>query len=408
MTTAGPSTSSVAPELAPQPPGWMPRWPRPGGRALMVAGVGAVLLGSQTLAASTALPSDVRLLLPSEGLLAGLGDGLRRGYGLAMEESSACGHRPPSLQLGWLPPGADPRPALRRAPRSALLVAPPAAPLRPYGELAEQQHLRVLLPLQRGRSLEGLPELQGADHLWPIVPARSLEADRLAEALLADGIQRVMVVRDPSAESRALSERFVASFSVGRGSLVGVSDAPISLDVRDDRAIGQLLDDVHWYRPAALVVITAPTSGLAARLRLADWPEGLLLAWPFRAPQPLARPQLGVDPLSRGKGWKSFARRFERRWGYAPGLVESAGYDTGLITAIAAVPVAGKAGWDLEWFSPMAKPLPLCQALQQRQQGAALRPQAATSRLDQSAGISPGADLRVRRTAARSAAQPSP
>ena len=44
----------------------------------LVAGVTAALLGSQTLAASTPLRSDVRLLLPSEGLLAGLGDGLRR------------------------------------------------------------------------------------------------------------------------------------------------------------------------------------------------------------------------------------------------------------------------------------------------------------------------------------------
>ena len=149
--------------------------------------------------------------------LAGLGDGLRRGYGLAMAESRACGMAPPSLQLGWLPPGEDPLPALQRAPRSALLVAPPAAPLESYGQLAVQQRLSVLLPLQRGRSLDGLPQLQGADRLWPIVPARSLEVDRLAEALLADGVQRVMVVRDASAESQALSERFSVSFANGRG-----------------------------------------------------------------------------------------------------------------------------------------------------------------------------------------------
>jgi hypothetical protein len=372
----------------------------------MVAGMAAALLGSQTLAGSAPLTSDVRLLLPSEGLLAGLGDGLRRGYGLAMEQSTACGVRPPSLQLGWLPPGSDPRPALRQARRSALLVAPPAAPLQPYGELADEQRLTVLLPLQRGRSLEGLPQLRGADHLWPIVPARSLEADRLAEALLTEGIQRVMVVRDPSAESRALSDRFVASYTVGKGTLIGVSDEPISLDGHNAKALGQLLDDVHWYRPAAVVVMTSPTSHLASQLRQADWPEGLLLAWPFRPPHALRQPQLGIDPLSRGKGWKDFARSFEQRWGYAPGLVESAGYDTGLITAIAAVPVAGKAGWDLQWLAPQAKPLPLCKALQQRGLGAALRPQAATSRLDQSAGISPGAELRIRKLTASGSAPP--
>ena len=406
MTTAGPAAPRQASDSDSQTSPSTDRWAGKPGIVLSGAGLIAALLGSQTIAASTPLGSDVRLLLPSEGLLAGLGDGLRRGYGLAMEESAGCGARPPSLQLGWLPPGADPRPALRHTPRSALLVAPAAAPLKPYGELAEQQRISVLLPLQRGRSLEGLPQLRGADRLWPIVPARSLEADRLAEALLAEGIQRVMVVRDPSAESRALSDRFVASFRMGKGTLVGVSEEPISLDGRDKKARDQLVDDVDWYRPAALVVLTAPSSTVAARIRQADWPEGLILAWPFRAGQPLEQPQLSIDPQSRGKGWKAFARQFERRWGYTPGLVESAGYDTGLIAAIAAVPVQAKAGWDLQWFNPRARPLPLCEALQQRRQGAALRPQAATSRLDQSAGISPGAELRIRRVAARQAAPP--
>ena len=183
--------------------------------------VAAVLLGSQTLAASTPLRSDVRLLLPSEGLLAGLGDGLRRGYSVAMEESRRCGLQPPSLQVGWLPPGADPQAPIGAAPRSHLLVAPPAAPLPAYGLLAEQQQLTVLLPLQRGVSLDGLAQLRGSDRLWPLMPGRSLEADRLAQALLADGIKRVMVVRDRSAESKALTDRFVASFANGKGDVIG-------------------------------------------------------------------------------------------------------------------------------------------------------------------------------------------
>jgi len=402
MTTAGPTSTAVRPELTPWLRATPPDWMQQPSRLLSAAGLAAVLLGSQTLAASTPQASDVRLLLPSEGLLAGLGDGLRRGYGLAMQESAACGAAPPSLQLGWLPPGTDPRPALSTAARSALLVAPPAAPLEPYGQLADQQRLTVLLPLQRGRSLEGLPQLRGADRLWPIVPARSLEVDRLAEALLADGIRRVMVVRDPSAESRALSDRFVASYGNGKGQVIGPNGEPISVDGDDRNAMEQLIGDVDWYRPPALVVLTGPDSGLERSVRQARWPDGMLLAWPCRPDQrqPLAQAQLGVDPLSRGKGWKVFAERFEQRWGYAPGPVESAGYDTGLIAALAAVPSGGRAGWNLEWFSSKAKLLPLCEALQQRRLGESVRPLGASSRLDLSAGVSPTAELRLSRAPA--------
>ncbi|MFM2080714.1 MAG: hypothetical protein RLZZ219_1396 [Cyanobacteriota bacterium] len=389
---------------------WLPGGPaatlRPRGRVVAAVGVAAGLLASQTLAASTPQASDVRLLLPSEGLLAGLGDGLRRGYGLAMEESVDCGTPAPSLQLGWISPGVDPLPALRAGGRSALLVAPPAAALEAFGQLAAQRQLTVLLPLQRGLSLEGLPQLPGADRLWPLVPARSLEVDRLAEALLADGIRRVMVVREPSAEGRSLSERFVAGFGHGRGVVIGPTGDPLSVDGDDRRAVDQLIGDVDWYRPPALVVLTSPDSALARRMRAAAWPPGLLLAWPHRIEQPLAQPQLGVDPLSRGDGWPAFARRFERRWGYTPGLVESAGYDTGLITALASVPAAGRPGWDLHWFSTRARPLPLCEALARRRAGAPVRPIGAASRLDLAPGVSPTATLRLSRAAARSTPLP--
>ncbi|MFM7314791.1 MAG: histidine kinase [Cyanobium sp.] len=406
MTTAGPTTTASRPALTSWRPASAMAWLGSPSRWLSVTGLTAALIGSQTLAASSPLPSAVRLLLPSEGLLAGLGDGLRRGYTTAMDQSQACGITPPSLQLGWLPPGADPNPPLGSAPRTQLLVAPPAAPLAAYGRLADQQRLTVLLPLQRGSSLDGLPRLQGADRLWPMVPARSLEADRLAAGLLADGIRRVMVVRDPSADSRALSDRFIASFSNGRGTVIGPTGEPISIDGDDRVAIKQLIDDVDWYRPPALVVLTAPGSGLARRLQEATWPEGLLLAWPFRLQSPLPQAQLGVDPQSRGRAWSTFAARFQQRWGYAPGLVESAGYDTGVIAALASIPAGGRPGWDLQWFNATTRPLPLCEALQQRSQGARLRPEGATSRLDLTAGVSPGADLRLQRRAAAPIATP--
>ena len=79
MTTAGPTPTAVRPTLTPWLRSIPTGWPGQGSRLLGAAGLAAVLLGSQTLAASTPQASDVRLLLPSEGLLAGLGDGLRRG-----------------------------------------------------------------------------------------------------------------------------------------------------------------------------------------------------------------------------------------------------------------------------------------------------------------------------------------
>ena len=378
------------------------------GRWLNVLSLLAVVLGTQALAASTPLATSVRLLLPSEGLLAGLGDGLRRGYSQAMAEGAACGVRPPSLELGWLEPGVDPQPALSHAARSSLLIAPPAADLAAYGRLAQRQRLSVLLPLQRGRSLDGLAQLPGSDRLWPVLPSRSLEVDRLAEGLLAEGRRRVMVVHDPSADSLALAKRFEASFSNGRGSLIGVDGAVISLEGSDREGIAQLIRDVDWYRPDALVILTASDGTLAKSLRQGTWPEGLLLAWAAPPRVPLGQPQLGVDPQSRGSGWQGFAQRFGQRWGYRPGLVESAGYDTGLIALVASLPVAGQPGWDLHWLNARAKPLPLCAALQQRQLGASVRPQAATSELDLAPGVSPRADLRLHRLASSATAPPPP
>jgi hypothetical protein len=370
------------------------RWPS---RWLGAMGLVAVLLGSQTLAASTPLRIDVRMLLPSEGLLAGLGDGLRRGYGLAMDEARRCGSEPPSLQVGWLPPGADPLAPVQAAPRSSLLLAPPAAPLAAYGQLADQQRLNVLLPLQRGQSLDGLPQLRGSDRLWPLMPGRSLEADRLAQALQAEQIKRVMVVRDRSSESRALSDRFVASFANGNGQVIGPTAEPIALAGDDNTALAQLAADVNWYRPPALVVITQPGSELAEAVRNTRWPETMLLAWSAPVEKPLAIEQIGVLPLSRGPGWQAFAQRFEQRWGYKPGVVESAGYDSGLMAALAAVTTGGRAGWDLQWFSANAKPQPLCTALRLRAQGAKVRPEAASSEFDLGPAVAPSARLQLSR-----------
>ena len=367
----------------------------PSQRLMSMGGLAAVVLGSQALAASSPQASAVRLLLPSEGVLAGLGDGLRRGYGLAMEQSRACGIRPPSLQLGWLPPGRDPQTSLGSGPRPQLVIAPPAAPLRAYGRLADQQRLNVLLPLQRGLSLEGLPQQQGADRLWPVGPARNQISDRLAKGLVDQRMGKVLVVRDASAEAKAMADRFIASLGTGQGQLVGFGDGASPVDGNDKAAMEQLVRDVDWYAPKSLAVFTQPGSRLARAIQATPWPPDLVLAWPFPVANTLAQRQMGVDPLSRGEGWAAFARAFTERWGYAPGLVETAGYDTGMLTALASVSNQGRPGWNLTWFRNTAKSQPLCQALQLRSQGASVRPQGAGSRLDLGPAMPPTAALRL-------------
>jgi hypothetical protein len=363
-------------------------------------GIMASVLGAQTLVSSAPQPRAVLMLLPSEGILAGLGDGLRRGYLLAMEQSKACGFPPPNLGLGWVRPGLDPRASIEAGPPPSLLIAPPAAPLDPYGQLADRLRLTVLLPLQRGLSLQHLAEKPGSDRLWTVLPARSQAADQLARAVVERRWRQVMVIRDGSAEHRLLAERFAAGLSVAGGRLIGPVNEPIRVDPSLAKAWSQFQDDVDWYRPLALVVITRSGSPLAKAVAAAHWPPGMALVWPFPPEAPLARAQLGIGALTQGPGWTHFEASFRRRWGYGPGVVEAAGFDTGQLTAVAAVPsepaaAAGRGGWDLGWLDPRATALDLCQALQRRRDGGKLALRGAASKLDLSPAVSPTAELQL-------------
>ncbi|MEI6828332.1 MAG: histidine kinase [Synechococcaceae cyanobacterium ELA445] len=373
------------------------------GALMALAGILASVLGVQTLVSSAPQPKAVLLLLPNEGLLAGLGDGLRRGYLLAMEQSKACGVSPPELGLGWVRPELDPQPSIEAGPPPSLLIAPPAAPLAPYGLLAERLRFQVLLPLQRGLSLQHLAQQPGSDRLWPVLPARSQAADQLARAVVERRWPPLMVIRDGSAEHRVLAERFVAGLSVAGGRLIGPTNGPIRVDPSEAKAWSQFQDDVDGYRPQALVVFTRPGSPLAQAVAAAPWPQGMALVWPFPPTGPLAQAQLGIGALTQGPGWPSFEAAFRRRWGYGPGVVEAAGFDTGQLTAVAAVPSepgpsegaapSGHGGWDLAWLDPRATPLDLCQALKRRSEGGKLALRGAASKLDLSPAASPTAEL---------------
>ncbi len=378
----------------------------PASPALWLVGVGlaAVLVGVQGLAASTPFSRDVLMLLPSEGILAGVGDGLRRGYGLAMEQARSCGIRPPSLGLGWLPPGEDPQPVLATSVLPELLIAPPAVPLLPFGNLAQREGINVLLPLQRGDSVQRLPSQVGADRLWPVLPSRSLEADRLARGLIEQGRAKVMVIHDGGSQQAALADRFVDTIGGGGGWVVGASNDPVALPRPEAKALQQLRDDVDWYRPEALVVMTAPDSPLARAVARLELPAELTLVWPFPVRTPLRNAQLGVDPLSRGPGWKHFDQVFQRTYGYGPGLVEAAGYDTGQLVALSSQGKVPQRFWDLLWLDPKARPLDLCPALAARRAGRRVALKGAASRLDLAPGIAPSAELRLTPLAADASA----
>ncbi|NBQ21862.1 MAG: histidine kinase, partial [Synechococcaceae bacterium WB6_3B_236] len=117
---------------------------------LRLLGVLAAVLGVQSLGAAAPQPGDALMLLSSEGAVAGLGDGLRRGFSLAQEQAQICGAKPTQWSVGWLPPGTNPAKKLRERPLPPLLLAPAAAPLVETGLLAEDRHRQILLPLQRG------------------------------------------------------------------------------------------------------------------------------------------------------------------------------------------------------------------------------------------------------------------
>ncbi|TWB91873.1 MULTISPECIES: ABC transporter substrate-binding protein [unclassified Synechococcus] len=385
MTTGGDAPSPSTVETGTKP--WAAR---PG-----VWGLAASLVGVQALVASGALSAQVLVLLPANGPVAKGNDGLLRGYALAMDEARACDARTPSTELGWLPVGQDPRPLFEGRTTPKLLVAPAAVSMLPYGLLAQDRRINVLFPLQRGDSLQRLPGQLGADWLWPVSPARSLEADRLARGLLEQEKAKVMIIHDGSVEQKALADRFTETLAGGGGWVVGPTNAPLAVPKTDKEAIEQLSEDVDWYKPQSLAVMAAPGGALAKAVLSAQWPANLTLVWPFPVKEPLATAQLGVEPLSQGAGWSRFAKAFQARFGFEPGLVEAAGYDTGQLAVLSAQVGGDDGRWQLSWLDPKAPQLELCAALKALGSGSPLAVKGAGSRLDLSPGLSPTGEIRL-------------
>ena len=358
-------------------------------------GVIAAVLGSQSLVAALPQPGNALVLLPSEGAIAGLGDGLRRGFLLAQEQSRLCTNKQTDWSIGWLSPGSDLSEKLKHRSLPPLLVAPPAAALVPTGLLAERRQRQGLLPLQRGISLQQLASRPGSDRLWPVSASRSLEIDVLVKALLEQDRRKFMLVTDGTADQQQLAERFLETMESQGGELIGLDPGARTVNGDDSEAVKQLALDVDWFRPLALVVMTSENSDLMQEILQQRWPQSVQLVWNVAPRGSTVASQLGVDEANRGPGWKNFNSSFQQRFGYEPGMVEASGYDAGQLVALSVMQtdISGEQG--MKGFDPNADVSPYCQALRQAAAGKATRTNGAGSNMDMKAATPPTAILDV-------------
>ena len=367
----------------------------PGTRIWRGLGVLAALLGSQSLVAALPQPGNALMLLPSEGTIAGLGDEMRRGFLLAQEQAQLCTNRQTEWSIGWLSPGADLVQQLKHRNLPPLVVAPPAAALVTTGLLAEQRQRQVLLPLQRGLSLQQLATRPGSDRLWPVSASRGLEIDVMVKALLDQQRKRFMVVSDGSADQRQLAERFLETMERQGGKLIGLDPGVRTISSTQAKAADQLAIDVDWFRPDALVVMTTNDSPLMRSVLQQRWPETVQLVWNVRPRFESPVAQIGVAEANRGPGWAQFNQTFQQRFGYAPGMVEAAGYDAGQLVALSVVREQADQRKAMQVFDANSPSQPLCQALKLAAQGEATRPMGASSNMDMKAATPPTAILEV-------------
>jgi hypothetical protein len=363
--------------------------------ALQICGVLAALLGSQSVVASWPLPGNALILLPSEGAIAGLGDGLRRGFSLAQEQNHLCGAAKTQWSVGWLKPGDDPAIQLQNRRLPPLVLAPPATPLVETGLLAESKQRQTLLPLQRGASLHQLASRRGSDFLWPVTPARSLEIDALVKAMVQSNLRSFLLISDGSSDQQLLADRFLETMRLKGGVLLGTDLQARRIDPNNSEDLKLLISDTEWFRPAALVVMSPRNSPLTLAVLAQTWPEDLRLVWNFAPRTPNKQVQLGVEEISRGPGWKSFDSAFKKRYGYTPGTVEAAGYDSGQLVALSVIPTKNSATNGMAGFNPARKPESICKNVKLRKGGSAARPIGAISNMDMRAATPPTAQLNV-------------
>lgn len=369
----------------------------------------ATVIGCQALSASASSRSTVVAITHVDG--SGASAAFMAGFAVGVAQVRSCGVDPASVDWISMAPGVDPTTLL--GPQVSLLVAPFSADLTIYSQLASQRKLGVLLPYQRGDSLRSLAELDPEGRLHSVVTSYQQDLNQLAGDLLAQGIQRVMVVADPTDRSADQAETFVRAFQGEGGTVESYEPSLVqTVDSEDAAALERLFKDVSWKGPQAIVLATAHDSALAQAFdqaqnsgRLGQRPEALLRVWllPHHRVKDLSErvwPQFIVERPARGPGWSDFAALYRRSRGDQPSLMAAAGFDSAQLLALSSLappPVSTEGTRDpLGWLDSDREPKPLCAAIADRLRGEPVRLIGAASDLVSRPGQSPSGEAITR------------
>ena len=369
----------------------------------------ATVIGCQALSASASSRSTVVAITHVDG--SGASAAFMAGFAVGVAQVRSCGVDPASVDWISMAPGVDPTTLL--GPQVSLLVAPFSADLAIYSQLASQRKLGVLLPYQRGDSLRSLAELDPEGRLHSVVTSYQQDLNQLAGDLLAQGIQRVMVVADPTDRSADQAETFVRAFQGEGGTVESYEPSLVqTVDSEDAAALERLFKDVSWKGPQAIVLATAHDSALAQAFdqaqnsgRLGQRPEALLRVWllPHHRVKDLSErvwPQFIVERPARGPGWSDFAALYRRSRGDQPSLIAAAGFDSAQLLALSSLappPVSTEGTRDpLGWLDSDREPKPLCAAIADRLRGEPVRLIGAASDLVSRPGQSPSGEAITR------------
>ncbi len=151
--------------------------------------------------------------------------------------------------------------------------------------------------------------------------------------------------------------------------------------------------------------MTPSHSPLMQAILQQSWPEELQLVWNVPPSENNRQAQIGVEFTSRGPAWQSFRKDFQARYGYKPGTVEAAGYDSGLLVALSASDPKITLTNGMKGFDPILKPKSVCQNLKLSLAGQAARPLGAGSNMDMKPATPPTAQLEVIQRAADGSSQ---
>ena len=126
----------------------------------------------------------------------------------------------------------------------------------------------VVLPYQRGSSLATLRSLEHRRFLWPLTPSRDEDIKAVAEAAIAAGWGRAMVVADPKDLEATVSARFVSTYGDFGGVVESYEASPVQrVDPSDPASLKRFGDDMAWSWAQTVVVASDPKGSLAQVLQ---------------------------------------------------------------------------------------------------------------------------------------------